>query len=458
MGRRGSLVRAALVLLPLSLAAVRAAPAAPVDGARRLIVCLDGTLNSPEQGKQQKDAQHPWPYFLPTNVLKIFRAVPPVASDGVSQISYYSDGVGSFIGNPATPGRLLKLLDRFYGGVAGTGYEDRVKSAYRFMVGNYHPHDQIFILGFSRGAAEARTLAVFMDWAGGLLQKDDEYYIPELFLIWQRTRGQPGAAADWFRKMKWVHRPQPAEVTFLGVFDTVISLGFRMAADFEERDVPTVGPKFEFYVDRMPPQSVERARQALAIDERRWDFRPQVWHGPAAGKQPDSLTQVWFPGVHSNVGGGYPRDALSHTSLIWLLNEAHVAGLELDCSHLGDTSIDRQNKLYDTDSGAYRIWEWLRGKSGRGVRTLDAGNAAEISVDPSAGTRLHADPSWRPTNLLTYLAADESRIGRFAATDQDCVRELVAAFKDKSLGRSPSPACASPAQAVPVRPTFCGPA
>jgi uncharacterized protein (DUF2235 family) len=459
--RSGSLTLL-LVLLLVSTVAAQAEPLAPAAGARRLIVGLDGTLNSPEEGKQKKDAEHPYPYFLPTNVLKIFRAVQPLAADGVSQISYYSDGVGSFIDNPATPGKLDKLVDRFYGGLVGTGYESRVKSAYRFLVGNYHPHDQIFIFGFSRGAAEARTLAVFMDWAGGLLQKDDEYYIPELFLCWQQARGRPDAADEWFRKMKWVHRPQPAEVTFLGVFDTVISLGFRVAADFEEQDVPTVGPKFAFYVDRTPPPSVQTARQALAISEQRWDFRPQVWRSPAAGRPPGSLAQVWFPGAHSNVGGGYPRDALSHASLIWLLNEAHAAaGLDLDCSHLGDATIERADKIYNTDSGAYRIWEFLRGKAGLGVRSLDVGAAARIHIDASAGTRLHADSTWRPANLLSFLAAHREWIDDFDPSDRDCVREIVEAWNDQSQGRKPTPAtpaCASPTRAVPAPPAFCGPA
>jgi uncharacterized protein (DUF2235 family) len=445
-----------LVLLPFvwtSLA--QAEPAPQPGGARRLVVFLDGTLNSPEEGKLKKDAQHPYPSFEPTNVLKTYRYVLPVAADGTSQISFYSDGVGSFIGNPGGPGKLVTTVDRFYGGLAGTGYEGLVKSAYRFLVGNYRPGDQIFILGFSRGAAEARTLAVFIDWAGGLLHKDDEYYIPELFLDWLHERGRPGAAAAWFKRLHWVQPPQPAEITFLGVFDTVISLGFRLAADFHERDVPTVGPQYEFYVDRTPPASVKTARQALAIDERRWDFRPQVWHGPAAGRPPESLAQTWFPGVHSNIGGGYPKDALSNTSLVWLLNEAHAAGLDVDCAHLG-RAIERQDKIYPTDAGAYRVWEFLRGKAGKGVRQLDAwGPAARVHVAPSAGARLLADPTWRPANLLAYLAVDETRLGDFAAADRDCIRELVEAFKRQAPGWQPSPACAAKPREAPAPPAFC---
>ena len=80
-----------------------------------------------------------------------------------------------------------------------------------------------------------------------------------------------------------------------------------------------------------------------------------------------------------------------------------------------------------------------------------------VRVDASAVTRLHADSTWRPANLLGYLAAHQERIGDFDATDQDCVRELVEAFKDKSQGGKPTPACTSPTRAVPAPPAFCGP-
>src|SRR5260370_6977213 len=91
-----------VVLLPLvATALAKAESAPPPSGARRLIVLLDGTGNSPEEGTQKKDAQHPYPSFDPTNVLKIFGAVLPVAPDGASQISFYQEGVGAFLGNAA---------------------------------------------------------------------------------------------------------------------------------------------------------------------------------------------------------------------------------------------------------------------------------------------------------------------------------------------------------------------
>jgi uncharacterized protein (DUF2235 family) len=357
-----AVIACALVMAPLNMVAASYPVTPTVSHPRRLIVLFDGTLNSPEEGRQRADSTHPYPHYLPTNILKLYRAILPVASDRVSQISFYSDGVGSFAGNPAAPGRLLKALDQFYGGLAGVGYEDRVKSAYRFLVGNYHPGDQIYIFGFSRGAAEARTLTVFMDWVGGLLHKDDEYYVPELFLAWQAARGHC-TAHPWFTKMAaWVQPPQPATVAFLGVFDTVISLGFRLSADFRERDTPTVGPQYDYYIDKAPPPCVRAARQALAADERRWDFRPQIWESARS-----SVVQEWFPGAHSNIGGGYPDDALSHATLLWMANGAHDAGLDLDYSYL-NSRPGTQTRVYQTDSGLYRAWEWLRGKAGKGAR------------------------------------------------------------------------------------------
>jgi|GEM_PF-5239672 len=80
-----------------------------------------------------------------------------------------------------------------------------------------------------------------------------------------------------------------------------------------------------------------------------------------------------------------------------------------------------------------------------------------VRIDASAGTRLHADSTWRPANLLAYLAAHEERLRDFDPTDQDCVRELVEAFRDRSQGGKPTPACASATRAVPAPPAFCGP-
>ena len=145
---------------------------------RRLVVCFDGTLNNAEQEVEELGGHK---VFKPTNVLKVFRAVRPVAGDGISQLTFYTEGVGGVIGEPDLFGRELVFLDQLNGGAFATGFEANIKAGYRFLVANYEPGDEIFILGFSRGAAQAQSLARFIDFVGGLLHKEDEYWIIALF-------------------------------------------------------------------------------------------------------------------------------------------------------------------------------------------------------------------------------------------------------------------------------------
>lgn len=120
---------------------------------KRIVVCADGTWNEPER----KDKQSGRPQ--PTNVLKVARALLPLASTGVGQVVYYHEGVGTF-----------NRLDKWTGGAFGRGLERNVRSLYRFLVFNYESNDEIFFFGFSRGAFTVRTLTGFMNTVG-LLQR-----------------------------------------------------------------------------------------------------------------------------------------------------------------------------------------------------------------------------------------------------------------------------------------------
>lgn len=457
-------MRSLLLLLSLGLPLLTAVVAQAATGetaaaARRLVICLDGTLNSPEQSVEERG---PYKLYKPTNVLKTFRAVEPVAADGRTQIAYYSEGVGSFIGEPTPLSGLQKLVDNAAGGAFGVGFERGIKGAYRFLVANYHDGDDIFVFGFSRGAAQAQGLVRFIDWAHGLLAKDDEYYIAELFdgfshgrkvetvldTIRRRPSSKseisatqakceetlrggpakpaaeappPGEAAP---NLKRIGDPRPVEVRFLGVYDTVIALGSRLAADHGEGDVATIAPEFRFLTGKTPPAIVKTARHALSIDEKRWDFRPQVWDDSAS----PSIVQVWFPGVHSNVGGGYTHDGLANAALKWMTGEAHDAGLDLNKAYLAHYNPWVCGDRPETDKGFLKIAEFFRGKSGRGVRELPKGARLHESI----ARLLVADPTYRPENLLRYLAQDETRLDAFAGSQfLPGVKEIVAEFKRK---------------------------
>lgn len=404
--RRLALVCVIVASIFVTTSPSRAAEA-PIE--RRLIVFLDGTWNNAERGKVVEGDRK---RFRPTNVLKTYRAVVPVTEDGTAQIAYYNEGVGAFIGEPTRLYRLQTLTDRIFGGAYGGGFEGGVKSAYRFLVGNYRPGDRIFVFGFSRGSAQARSLVRFIHWTGGVLHKEDEYYIPELFDHYRSSRAAPGAAAEAIAAIRArrrggtetaIHDPQPVTIRFLGVYDTVLALGLRLRADRTEGEIPSVSPRYAFHLGLAPPPIVEIARQAAAIDEARWDYRVHAWTAPGAPTQ--TLAQRWFPGVHTQVGGGREKGGLENAALRWMIGEAKAAGLVLDDAYLGHFRPFVQHEPIGKTSRAFRWIDTLRGRRGRGVRPLDRGPEAGVTVDRSALKLLLVDPNYRPRNLLDYLAA-----------------------------------------------------
>lgn len=143
---------------------------------RRLVVLLDGTWNHPDQKDRGKTK--------PSNVTKLARAVKPVASDGRSQIAYYDDGVETSWG-----------LDKWVGGGLGIGLAKNIREAYRFLVYNYNPGDEIYLFGFSRGAWTARSLAGFID-RFGILVKSDAFYLQAAFQLYERD-GLANCALHW---------------------------------------------------------------------------------------------------------------------------------------------------------------------------------------------------------------------------------------------------------------------
>lgn len=403
---------------------INAAEPIIADGKRRLVLCLDGTWNS----TFDKTRTHEGSFVLkPTNVLKLCRSVRSVAGDGASQLIFYLTGVGSVPRYPGAANAIYSTGDRYLGGVWGAGFESNVEAALDFLNMNYRAGDEVYIFGFSRGAATARGVTQFLGWAGGLPSRNDAYYLPLLFRNFVELRGQNGPAT-WIadtnadRARSGVSR-QPLEpftripITFLGVWDTVMALGSR----FESTGVKNATVSRSFYVDEQPASVVQVARQALAIDEKRYDFRPEIWLRAREGQR---MEQRWFPGVHANVGGGYRHDGLANGALNWLAAGAIELGLDLDAQFLGHYHPYPQDTLYDSYSLGMALMDTVRFRRGDGVRALGAYPAsANLSVDRSAVVRMLSDPrelndaneprfphmkgkDYRPDNLLTFMACD----------------------------------------------------
>lgn len=371
---------------------------------RRIVLCLDGTWNNPYQLKERDDGTR---VAKPSNTLKTCRAVVPWDPEtGRDQITYYDTGVGALGSYPGVSNRILRVADSRLGGAWGAGFEANVEEAATFLAHNFRPGDEVYVFGFSRGAAQARGLTRFLDWLGGIPTKRDAYFIPLYFQKYVTSQGQADPEAVTTASG---HRPDeppvPVAVTLLGVWDTVMALGSRFRAarstSVQERS---------FHVGPEPARCVRHARQALAVDEERYDFRPEIWLGRHEGQ---TLEQRWFPGVHSNVGGGYVKDGLANLAFRWILGEAARLGLATDSEFVRHYRPYPQAKLYNSKTAMYRTLEAVRFRRGRGVRRLHGfPPEANLVLDKSVIHRVQSDPAehqeldhYRPRNVMELLAA-----------------------------------------------------
>ncbi|MEW8352745.1 MAG: DUF2235 domain-containing protein [Candidatus Thiodiazotropha sp.] len=381
---------------------------------RRIIICLDGTWASPDNQVERGDGTE---VHKPSNVLKTYRAVLPRTEDGTDQISYYDEGVGALSAQRGLRNRALARLDSLLGGAWGAGFEQNIEAAYSFIVGNKLPEDEIFVFGFSRGAGQACSLCRFIEWMGGTLHKRDAYFIPDFFKHYIDTEGAAGGAEAMRQALiasgKSIEAPIPTRVRFLGVYDTVLALGSRLRADFD-REERTTAPGLGFHVGDEPPASVDIARQALAIDERRTDFRPEIWRHAHPGQ---SVEQRWFPGVHTSIGGGYANDGLANGALHWMVNAAKQEGLEVDDQFLGFYKPWFGDTRNDSFTGFMKLRGWIRELAGEsGDRNLVAtADHAGIDVHDSAIKLLVHDESYRPDNLLALIHQRPDLLARLPA-------------------------------------------
>lgn len=301
----------------------------------QLIVCCDGTWNTLEQTDQGLPA--------PTNVAKLYNA----AAKDARQLAYYHPGVGTGGG----------LLDHVVGGGTGAGLDRNIMSAYQWLAARYRSGDRVFLFGFSRGAYTVRSLGGWLAHSG-LLDLSDATLAPAE--VWKRVgevfdayrSGQPFANTQGYA-FHDVPPGQPSAgsvpVYFMGVWDTVGALGIPL----ELSVLRFIGDprRYQFHDTRISPLIVN-ARHAVALDERRADFEPTLWTNI---RRPDKVHQVWFPGVHGDVGGGYARSGLSDIALAWMLDEATALGLRLREGARAQLHPDPQGVLHDSRQGLFKL-------------------------------------------------------------------------------------------------------
>lgn len=296
---------------------------------KRLVFCFDGTWN-------RLDAQHP------TNVVITAESVVPRARDGVAQVIYYDQGVGTQRG------------ERLRGGAFGLGLERNLSNAYRFLIFNFEPDDEIYVFGFSRGAYMARSFVglisnsgipkrCFADRITEAVERyrsrlNDDFYKRDMLHFRKDTCPDFCVSKE---ETEWrtlqvpgfdVQKAKQLTVKYLGVWDTVGSLGIpgRWASLFNRRYL---------FHDTSLSAFVESARHAVAIDEKRKYFVPTLWdnleklnagRGASSRDENRPYQQLWFPGVHTAVGGGAESRGLSDEALSWIWDGARQAGLDLD--------------------------------------------------------------------------------------------------------------------------------
>ena len=332
---------------------------------KRLVICSDGTWNTPDQKDRGK--------YRPSNVVKIARAVAPFGKDGKTQIVFYDKGVGTGWG-----------LDRLTGGAFGQGLNDNIKDAYRFLIHNYEGGDEIFFFGFSRGVYTVRSTAGFIR-NSGLLKKIHADKIPEAFELYRSRKLAPASQeAKDFRK----DYSREIRINFIGVWDTVGSLG-----------IPIHGLKFltrrrhQFH-DVMLSSYVDNAFHALAVDEKRKPFKPTLWETKKLDYQ--RVEQVWFAGVHTNIGGGYEDSGLSDIAFTWMKERAGECGLSFDEEYIKKViKPEVKGELRNSKKGLFVFFPSY-------TRPIGQGKNSEESVSSSVEERVEMLSSYRPKNYLIY--------------------------------------------------------
>ena len=311
---------------------------------KNIVICCDGTNN-----KLAGDL---------TNVARLFQVV--VKDE--RQVAFYDPGVGT-MASPNEKTWLGKRWSLLKGLAFGAGLDDNVMDAYRYLMATHEDGDNVFLFGFSRGAFTVRVLAGMLHGVG-LLNTGSENM---LRYVWEHYRGirilgdnasdKEKAAADRHAEGTKILRRSFARacpVAFLGPWDTVGSVGMY-----------NMNQAFPFTFENA---SVAVVRHAVSLDERRAGFRSNVFKADATPTGPKGrprVKNVWFPGVHSDIGGGYPwpESGLAMTAFQWMVREANEFGLLVDetkyAALLKGCPPDATAKIHESLTGAWKAMEYL---------------------------------------------------------------------------------------------------
>lgn len=283
---------------------------------KNIVICCDGTGN--EYGENN------------TNVVKLFSLI---GKDTKKQIAYYDPGVGTFSA-PGAWTKVAKAYTKILGLAFSYGITKNIEDAYEYLMDKYEEGDNVYLFGFSRGAYTVRALAGML-YKCGLLQKGSNNLIPYASRMYRK--GKPDVAAGFKKTFSRKCKPH-----FIGVWDTVKSVGL-----FIPRKFPNA---------KLNPD-VANGYHALSIDEKRRNFQPNLWEKASPSQE---IEQVWFAGVHSDVGGYYKEAGLSNIALKWMLSKALHCGLAIDPKIIENIAEDHKGELHNSLLPFFWILGWLR--------------------------------------------------------------------------------------------------
>lgn len=317
---------------------------------KNIVICCDGTGN--EFGDEI------------SNVVTLYQTL----ACNSDQVAYYHPGVGTMGARAALTG-ISRWWTKTIGLAFGYGISDNIADAYQFLMRTFQPGDQVFVFGFSRGAYTARALCGMLH-AVGLLTQGNEALIPYAIRMIKGKRVDFAVASKF--KATFARDCKPH---FVGVWDTISSVGWIYNTVHFPFTRATTNPDLRI------------VRHAISIDERRAFFRQNLFGRPHNPQQ--DVLEVWFAGVHCDVGGGYPElnSQLSKIALRWMLLEAESAGLKIDepktTEILGARSPDVALDCATANQHkSLRGWWWI------------------AEVWPKITHRLTPDNNWKPSLRL----------------------------------------------------------
>lgn len=385
---------------------------------KNIVYCADGTWNEPEEEENG--------VISPSNVFKLFLLLEKTHT----QVVQYEEGVGTASG----------VRDSIYGGLFGEGIFKKIQVGYEFLAKNYELKDKIFLFGFSRGAYAIRALAKVIDIIGlsamekcilepkttclksqvnklcdsckrnqSILSQLKHVFIPKYKDRSLKNKAQqkdkkitPMTFEERVHQFKANRKPiMDIEIEVLGAWDTVERIGNPLLIKFKK-----IINQIDLHaLDIREHSNIKNFYHALAIDEKRFAFMPTLVNENCF-KEDKKVMQVWFLGSHSNIGGGYKQNSLSHNTLKWMVTKAMNHGLELDKSLLSNfkTKPNGDGTLRD-ETSTLSGWVYFKSKllkNFRPVRKIDKltkESNAVLRVAQSVYLRKENDGEYKPLGL-----------------------------------------------------------